>query len=279
MFQALLSTVIVSLLLFGIYLLSPEHVATPVNHPDNSAQRYQAQNHQPEPTATLELERNRGATNDESDTGAADSDEKLSPAEELALEREKEEAELSEAALVEEQLESTEEHASEQKVEELLEKIAPEERAPKASLRSGELVLGNSPNTETEEKPLNSFRDPLPSQVTEKRATVYFGFDSYELTPSAIEVLQGVADRLQKDQELSLRITGHTDTIGDVEVNRAFSAARANAVASQLLAFGLERKRMVIGKSSQGDAPGDPKARKRRSDRRVEIQLLSPREE
>jgi outer membrane protein OmpA-like peptidoglycan-associated protein len=62
---------------------------------------------------------------------------------------------------------------------------------------------------------------------------VLFGFGDASLVPSALDVLRGVAAKL--DGVPSIEITGHTDAIGDADFNLALGQRRADAVRDWLV--------------------------------------------
>ena len=63
---------------------------------------------------------------------------------------------------------------------------------------------------------------------------VLFSFGDASLEPAALEVLRGVAEKL--DGVPSIEITGHTDAIGDESYNLALGQRRADAVRDWLIA-------------------------------------------
>lgn len=63
-----------------------------------------------------------------------------------------------------------------------------------------------------------------------------FGFDEATLDPQATELLDELADRLDRFTAIeTVRITGHTDRIGSEEYNLALSRKRAEAVQAYLV--------------------------------------------
>jgi outer membrane protein OmpA-like peptidoglycan-associated protein len=106
---------------------------------------------------------------------------------------------------------------------------------------------------------------------------VPFAFDSAEIPPGAIRVLQELTDVFLRNAGMKVTIIGHTDDSGPQEYNRNLSLLRARTVERYLMRQGLARTRL----SSQGlgeDAPlsedeGDGTSGSRQ--RRIEI-LLEP---
>lgn len=63
---------------------------------------------------------------------------------------------------------------------------------------------------------------------------VLFAFDSSEILPSAIPILERVANFLSEAKQAEITIEGHTDTIGEADYNQKLSEARAQSVATWL---------------------------------------------
>jgi outer membrane protein OmpA-like peptidoglycan-associated protein len=63
---------------------------------------------------------------------------------------------------------------------------------------------------------------------------VLFGFGDATLEPAALDVLAGMAEKL--DGIATLEITGHTDAVGDDQFNLALGQRRADAVRDWLVA-------------------------------------------
>lgn len=67
----------------------------------------------------------------------------------------------------------------------------------------------------------------------------YFGFDSAELTEEGRSRLDELAQRFTEVEEPNIRVTGHTDPIGDEQYNQELSRARAEAVKAYLVETGV----------------------------------------
>lgn len=101
---------------------------------------------------------------------------------------------------------------------------------------------------------------------------VNFEFDSATLTMGAERILDDVADKLRANQNVRVRIEGHTDSMGSEAYNQDLSQARADAVADYLMRQGVDAERMrTIGYGeSQPVASNDTDAG-RAENRRVEL--------
>ncbi len=80
--------------------------------------------------------------------------------------------------------------------------------------------------------------------------TVYFPFDSSNLTQTARSALQRNADCIQ-ERSASVQIEGHADERGTTEYNLALGERRANAVRDYLTSLGVPRNQ--ISTTSYGD--------------------------
>jgi peptidoglycan-associated lipoprotein len=76
--------------------------------------------------------------------------------------------------------------------------------------------------------------------------TVFFGFDSSELTDQARDSLQRNATWLRNNDAFNLAIGGHCDERGTIEYNLALGQRRANIVRDYLVSLGVEVERMRV---------------------------------
>ncbi|MFC2991759.1 MULTISPECIES: OmpA family protein [Halomonas] len=107
----------------------------------------------------------------------------------------------------------------------------------------------------------------MPSGVT-------FGFDSSELTNSARNALNDVAQILSQYTDTRVNISGHTDSTGNADYNQRLSERRADAVGNYLAQSGVSRNRLYVSGYGQSqpvasNATEDGRAQ----NRRVEITL------
>jgi peptidoglycan-associated lipoprotein len=73
---------------------------------------------------------------------------------------------------------------------------------------------------------------------------VYFGFDQYDLQPSARDTLKANADWLKANPSARVEIEGHCDERGTSEYNLALGAKRAQAAKDYLVTLGISAERL-----------------------------------
>jgi peptidoglycan-associated lipoprotein len=74
---------------------------------------------------------------------------------------------------------------------------------------------------------------------------VHFGYDSYELSDNARELLRTNADWLRENPNAKVEVEGHTDSRGTVEYNLALGAKRATAARDYLVSLGVSGERIT----------------------------------
>jgi OmpA-OmpF porin, OOP family len=115
--------------------------------------------------------------------------------------------------------------------------------------------------------------------LEEKRVFVLpslnFETDKSQIRPESFASLDSLAGWLNLNQEYFLRISGHTDVMGDVKHNDELSAARAQAVAEYLIGKGVDRERIsFIGYGSEKPMADNETEAGRAKNRRVEFELI-----
>jgi peptidoglycan-associated lipoprotein len=73
---------------------------------------------------------------------------------------------------------------------------------------------------------------------------VFFGYDSYEITPEAQATIQSNAKFLQQHPNMTFVIEGHCDERGSIEYNLTLGEYRANAAKTALTQAGVSATRM-----------------------------------
>jgi peptidoglycan-associated lipoprotein len=86
---------------------------------------------------------------------------------------------------------------------------------------------------------------PAPRTVEIVATSVYFAFDSSELSPLARATLQTLFDLARQRPDQDLRIEGNCDERGTREYNLALGQKRADAAKSYLVNLGLDASRIT----------------------------------
>jgi type IX secretion system PorP/SprF family membrane protein len=110
-----------------------------------------------------------------------------------------------------------------------------------------------------------------------ERITLHFHFDynRVDLDEETEEYLDGLAATLEQDKNLRLKITGHTDNIGQEKFNQRLSEKRAEAVRNYLLKHGVSADRLQTeGKGMLVPLNENKTEEDRAMNRRVEILMF-----
>lgn len=76
-------------------------------------------------------------------------------------------------------------------------------------------------------------------------ARIYFGYNQYNLSPSAIDNLRAQAAWLQQYQNVTAVVEGNADERGTREYNLALAARRAESVKAYLVGQGVASRRLT----------------------------------
>jgi outer membrane protein OmpA-like peptidoglycan-associated protein len=104
---------------------------------------------------------------------------------------------------------------------------------------------------------------------------ITFAFDSAEIQPESEDALIHAAQALRDNPTARVEIDGHTDDIGTDEYNLKLSEERALAVATWLVAHGIDDARLTVHGfgNTRPKAPNDSEAN-RALNRRIEFKRL-----
>lgn len=109
--------------------------------------------------------------------------------------------------------------------------------------------------------------------------SITFGFDSAELNPRALGVLDRIGNVASEYPQTLLEIAGHTDSVGSDAYNDRLSERRAQAVGSYLRGRGVADQRMIIiGAGKRYPIASNNTEEGRAQNRRVEITFMPIRE-
>ncbi|MDA8132981.1 MAG: OmpA family protein [Desulfobacteraceae bacterium] len=104
----------------------------------------------------------------------------------------------------------------------------------------------------------------------------YFDFDKSVVKPKAFDFLNEIADVLKTYPQITLKVQGHTDSIGTKEYNDALSIRRAQAVKTYLMTRGISGDRMTLeGYNFSKPAASNSTAEGRALNRRVELHPMN----
>ena len=107
---------------------------------------------------------------------------------------------------------------------------------------------------------------------------ITFAFDSSNLQPQFLPVLDNVAGTLSQYNQTIVEVAGHTDSVGTDAYNQALSERRANSVAGYLGSRGIMQQRMiVVGAGETRPVASNDTDSGRAQNRRVEITLVPVR--
>ena len=87
---------------------------------------------------------------------------------------------------------------------------------------------------------------PTESKAVLANATVYFEFDSFNLSTRSIQALKSITALMQDNPEIEITIAGHADERGTREYNLALGQRRAESVADYMKLKGISRSRLTI---------------------------------
>ncbi len=106
---------------------------------------------------------------------------------------------------------------------------------------------------------------------------IRFERNSNDLSASNLDQLIQLGLSVKNRTDVSLKISGYTDSAGSVEYNNQLSLIRANMVKSYLLGLGVQADRMdVHGLGSRSPVAENTTEQGRRLNRRVEIEVVAP---
>ena len=106
---------------------------------------------------------------------------------------------------------------------------------------------------------------------------IFFESASANLLPASQAEIQALAAMLKEQAGLQIRITGHTDNVGDDETNLILSTERAKAVYNELLKLGIEASRLSYeGKGEKEAIASNDSPEGRAANRRTEFYVTNP---
>ncbi|WP_338585108.1 OmpA family protein [Pseudomonas sp. MAG733B] len=116
--------------------------------------------------------------------------------------------------------------------------------------------------------------EPVAPEVITLSNDVFFGFDKSDLTPTAQSELDAIMSKLLDADVVSIKVIGHTDSVGADTYNQALSERRANSVAEYLLSQGVAPNKLTSeGKGESQPVADNETEEGRAKNRRVELHI------
>lgn len=101
---------------------------------------------------------------------------------------------------------------------------------------------------------------------------VLFAHDSAELSADSKDLLADIANRINSESLVGVKVVGHTDSVGSDAYNQGLSERRAKSVADFLISQGSPADKFTTEGNGESDPVGDnATAAGRAENRRVEI--------
>lgn len=104
---------------------------------------------------------------------------------------------------------------------------------------------------------------------------IFFNFGEYELLTASFSELNRIVNLLENNENLVIKINGHTDNVGSIEENQVLSEKRANAVKTYLISKGISQNRLQTqGYGKSKPITNNESEEARRRNRRVEFEII-----
>ena len=115
---------------------------------------------------------------------------------------------------------------------------------------------------------------PAPAPEAQRAFQVFFDFDKSAITPDAASIISQAAQTALAGHITSIKVTGHTDTVGTVKYNQKLSERRAAAVKAELIKDGMPTDEIsTLGVGKTGLLVPTPDGVREPQNRRAEIEL------
>ncbi|MFW5955402.1 MAG: OmpA family protein [Rhodothermales bacterium] len=110
-------------------------------------------------------------------------------------------------------------------------------------------------------------------------SAILFAFDSAELSSTARENLQNLAESLRRYPNTKVTVIGHTDSVGSAEYNMRLSERRAQSAVDYLAVQDISRDRLnPVGRGLREPIESNETAWGRQQNRRVEVTITATEE-
>lgn len=98
----------------------------------------------------------------------------------------------------------------------------------------------------------SEFQQTISDLLSVKSGMILFAPGSSAISPRGNALLNAVAGKLRGNPSTTALVTGHTDTVGDAQANQLLSEKRARAVASGIIARGIDPARVKVAAEGEG---------------------------
>ncbi|BCX66547.1 MULTISPECIES: OmpA family protein [Pseudomonas] len=116
--------------------------------------------------------------------------------------------------------------------------------------------------------------EPAQPEVITLSNDVFFGFNQSDLTPAAQSQLDSIMGKLLDASVVSIKVVGHTDSVGADAYNQALSERRASSVAQYLLSQGVAPGKLTSEGRGESQPVADNETEEGRAkNRRVELHI------
>lgn len=116
---------------------------------------------------------------------------------------------------------------------------------------------------------------PIVAGATITLKNIYFNASEFDLKPESYPELDRLAIVMQDNPTMTIRLEGHTDTVGDFDANVELSRNRVNEVKRYLVAKGISAGRIdTVGYGPSRPINKNKSLKERPENRRVEMAII-----
>ncbi|WP_223550307.1 OmpA family protein [Pseudomonas sp. A-B-19] len=116
--------------------------------------------------------------------------------------------------------------------------------------------------------------EPAQSEVITLSDDVLFAFNQSDLTPTAKSQLDALMSKFEDADVVSIKVVGHTDSVGSDAYNQTLSERRASSVAEYLLSQGVAPNKVTSeGKGASQPIADNETEEGRAKNRRVDLHI------
>ncbi|WP_338874886.1 OmpA family protein [Spirosoma sp. SC4-14] len=117
---------------------------------------------------------------------------------------------------------------------------------------------------------------PIEAGATVTLKNIYFNASEYDLKPESYPELDRLAGLMLENPTMTIRLEGHTDTVGEFDANVELSRNRVNEVKRYLVAKGIDSDRIdTVGYGPSRPINKNKSLKERPENRRVEMVIVN----